>query len=172
MSYRPARLKRQCSHTTRTEREMTSSVEHESTVIFKNNLRSRCLWALPLILKRNKPNPKRGSRATGAGCAVQSSGHPSCSVAMAASGSGSKPHKPPPSNRNQGHDRMLYKQPLFALGDEAKGPAYLRRAGETLKVLIEDEREEQSNSHLGLVARRPVTCYQHNGQPSEFTWCY
>ena len=34
---------------------------------------------------------------------------------------------------------MLYKQPLFALGDETKGPAYLRRAGETLKVLIEDE---------------------------------
>ena len=34
----------------------------------------------------------------------------------------------------------FYKQALFALGSEVKGTAYLRRAGETLRVLIEDEK--------------------------------
>ncbi len=59
-------IEKTCSHT-KIEREATLSEEHESTVIFKNNLRSGCLWALPLILKCRKPNPKKGSRVARAG---------------------------------------------------------------------------------------------------------
>ena len=127
------------SLTTRDEINMTSLLKHGFFII-KTNLRSRYLWAPPLIPKRNKSNPKRGFRATGAGRAGRSSGHKSCPVAMAASGSGSRPHRQPPTSRNQGNTPTFYKQPLFALGGEVKGTSYLGRAGETLKVLIEDEK--------------------------------
>ena len=59
---------------------------------------------------------------------------------MAASGSDSRPHRQPPSSRNQGSNPTFFQQPLFALGNEGKGTAYLRRAGATLKALIEDEK--------------------------------
>ena len=59
---------------------------------------------------------------------------------MAASGSDSRPFRQPPSSRTQSNP-TFYKQPLFALGNETKGTAYLRRAGATLKALIEDEKK-------------------------------
>ena len=59
---------------------------------------------------------------------------------MAASGSDSRPHRQPPSSRNLGSNPTFFKQPLFALANEVKGTAYLRRAGGTLKALIEDEK--------------------------------
>ena len=116
----------------------TSTKNLKIFITFKTNLRSRYLWDSPLIPKRNKSNPNRGFRATGAGRAGRSDGQKSCPVATAASGSDSRPFRQPPSSRSQ-NNPTFYKQPLFALANETKGTAYLRRAGATLKALIEDE---------------------------------
>ena len=129
------------SNSTRKEAIRTSLLNLKISIIVKTNLRSRYLWDPPLIPKRNKSNPNRGFRATGAGRAGRSDGQKSCPVAMAASGSDSRPHRQPPSSRTQGNTPKFCKQPLFALGNEGKGTAYLRRAGATLKALIEDEKK-------------------------------
>ena len=116
----------------------TSTFILRISIIFRTNLRSRYLWDPPLIPKRDKLSPNRGFRTTGAGRTGRLDGQKSCSVAMAASGSDSRPFRQPPSGRKQDNP-TFYKQPLFALGNETKGTAYLRRAGATLKALIEDE---------------------------------
>ena len=116
----------------------TSTFILRISIIFRTNLRSRYPWDPPLIPKRDKLSPNRGFRATGAGRTGRLDGQKSCSVAMAASGSDSRPFRQPPSGRKQDNP-TFYKQPLFALGNETKGTAYLRRAGATLKALIEDE---------------------------------
>ena len=113
-------------------------MKHRISIIVKTNLRSRYLWDPPLIPKRNKSNPKRGFRATGAArgdlTGISPVPKPWLQVALISG------HRQPPSSRNQESNPTFYKQPLFALTNEVKGTAYLRRAGATLKALIEDEK--------------------------------
>ena len=69
------------------------------------------------------------SGAAGAGRARFSGGHKSCPDAMAASGSGHRPH-------GDGD-----KPPMFSLGEEKSGVKYIRVTGEIVSSLIDDENQ-------------------------------